>query len=190
MTLPSQLFELHPSSGVPIYRQLVDQVRALLAGGKLRPGDLLPSVRQVAQRRRNQSHDRQQGLLSPRARRPRRARARPGHARSAPRWSPAASPSARTNSPSSLPPFCIAPSNSASRPTRFAPSLIRCSPTSNRSPPPAKDRDDDPTRRSAFTTSQKSFPPKAVLRGRRSPGRARHGPRPARPERQRQKHAH
>jgi GntR family transcriptional regulator len=49
MTLPPRLFELHPSSGVPIYRQLVDQVRALVAGGKLRPGDLLPSVRQVAQ---------------------------------------------------------------------------------------------------------------------------------------------
>jgi len=49
MTLPPRLFELHPSSGVPIYRQLVDQVRALVAGGKLRPGDLLPSVRHVAQ---------------------------------------------------------------------------------------------------------------------------------------------
>jgi GntR family transcriptional regulator len=49
MTLPAHLFELHPSSGVPIYRQIVDQVRALVAGGKLKPGDLLPSVRQVAQ---------------------------------------------------------------------------------------------------------------------------------------------
>jgi len=41
-------FEIHPSSGVPIYRQLIDQVHALIAGGKLREGDLLPSVRQVA----------------------------------------------------------------------------------------------------------------------------------------------
>jgi GntR family transcriptional regulator len=49
MTLPARIFELHAASGVPIYRQLVDQVRALVAGGKLRPGDLLPSVRQVAQ---------------------------------------------------------------------------------------------------------------------------------------------
>jgi GntR family transcriptional regulator len=49
MTLPPRLFELHPSSGVPIYRQLVEQVRAMVAGGKLRSGDLLPSVRQVAQ---------------------------------------------------------------------------------------------------------------------------------------------
>ena len=49
MSVPPQLFELHPSSGVPIYRQLVEQVRAMVAGGRLLPGDLLPSVRQVAQ---------------------------------------------------------------------------------------------------------------------------------------------
>jgi len=42
-------FEIHPSSGVPIYRQLIDQVHALIVGGKLNEGDLLPSVRQVAQ---------------------------------------------------------------------------------------------------------------------------------------------
>ncbi|MFM7245245.1 MAG: GntR family transcriptional regulator [Planctomycetaceae bacterium] len=42
------LFVVHASSGVPIYRQLVDQVEALVAGGRLRPGDLVPSVRQVA----------------------------------------------------------------------------------------------------------------------------------------------
>ena len=41
-------FEIHPSSGVPIYRQLVDQVYALLAGGRLTEGELLPSVRRVA----------------------------------------------------------------------------------------------------------------------------------------------
>ena len=40
-------FEVHPSSGVPIYRQIMDQVRALVAGGKLAPGDMLPSVRQM-----------------------------------------------------------------------------------------------------------------------------------------------
>ena len=33
---------------MPIYRQIVDQVHALVAGGLLREGDLLPSVRQVA----------------------------------------------------------------------------------------------------------------------------------------------
>lgn len=41
-------FEILPNSGVPIYRQLIDQVHALIAGGKLQEGDLLPSVRQVA----------------------------------------------------------------------------------------------------------------------------------------------
>ena len=41
-------FEINPTSGVPIYRQIVDQVHALVAGGFLQEGDLLPSVRQVA----------------------------------------------------------------------------------------------------------------------------------------------
>jgi DNA-binding transcriptional regulator YhcF (GntR family) len=42
------IFELSPTSGVPIYRQIVDQVLAMVVGGALREGDLLPSVRQVA----------------------------------------------------------------------------------------------------------------------------------------------
>jgi len=42
------LFEINPNSGVPIYRQIVDQVLALVASGALRAGELLPSVRQVA----------------------------------------------------------------------------------------------------------------------------------------------
>src|SRR5215475_14390448 len=42
-------FQVNPSSGVPIYRQLMDQVRTLVASGRLEEGDLLPSVRQVAQ---------------------------------------------------------------------------------------------------------------------------------------------
>ena len=45
---PRLLFQIHPSSGVPIYRQLMDQVRALVAAGKLSCGDMLPSVRQIA----------------------------------------------------------------------------------------------------------------------------------------------
>lgn len=49
MDTPAIHFDVNPSSGVPIYRQLIDQVYALIAGGKLQPGDLLPSVRQVAQ---------------------------------------------------------------------------------------------------------------------------------------------
>ena len=42
------LFSIVPGSTAPIYRQLVDQVRRLVAGGQLAPGDALPSVRDVA----------------------------------------------------------------------------------------------------------------------------------------------
>lgn len=48
VTKPALNFEIHPSSGVPIYRQLMDQVRLLIASGRLTPGELLPSVRQLA----------------------------------------------------------------------------------------------------------------------------------------------
>ncbi|MCA9095111.1 MAG: GntR family transcriptional regulator [Planctomycetaceae bacterium] len=41
-------FEVHPQSGVPIFRQLVEQVRRLILSGKLAAGELLPSVRQLA----------------------------------------------------------------------------------------------------------------------------------------------
>jgi DNA-binding transcriptional regulator YhcF (GntR family) len=43
-----RLFTLQPTSGVPIYRQLVEQVRRLVASGQLTPGTELPSVREVA----------------------------------------------------------------------------------------------------------------------------------------------
>ena len=43
-----QLFSIVPGSTEPIYRQLVEQVRRLVAGGQLAPGDALPSVREVA----------------------------------------------------------------------------------------------------------------------------------------------
>ena len=42
-------FEIHPSSGVPIYRQLMDQLRGAIAQGRLPPGSLVPSVRQLAE---------------------------------------------------------------------------------------------------------------------------------------------
>lgn len=42
------LFAVNPSSGLPLYRQIMEQVCALVAGGRLVPGDLLPSVRQLA----------------------------------------------------------------------------------------------------------------------------------------------
>jgi len=41
------LFSVNPSSGVPIYRQLIEQVLGLIASGRLRAGDELPSVRQL-----------------------------------------------------------------------------------------------------------------------------------------------
>lgn len=41
-------FEIHPSSGLPIYRQIMDQVRALVASRRLDAGDLVPSIRQLA----------------------------------------------------------------------------------------------------------------------------------------------
>jgi GntR family transcriptional regulator len=42
------LLQINPSSGVPIYRQLMEQIHRLVASGALQAGDELPSVRQVA----------------------------------------------------------------------------------------------------------------------------------------------
>lgn len=47
--LAPQLFSITPGSTEPIYRQLVEQVRRLVAAGQMAPGDELPSVREVAQ---------------------------------------------------------------------------------------------------------------------------------------------
>ena len=41
-------FRLDLHSGVPVYRQLIDQVLGGIASGALTPGDQLPTVRQVA----------------------------------------------------------------------------------------------------------------------------------------------
>ncbi len=41
-------FRLDPHTGVPVYRQIIDQVQAGIATRALRPGDQLPTVRQVA----------------------------------------------------------------------------------------------------------------------------------------------
>jgi len=43
-----RVFILNPHSGVPIYRQLLDQVRRMVASGQLQPGAELPSVRELA----------------------------------------------------------------------------------------------------------------------------------------------
>ena len=41
-------FALDLHTGVPVYRQLIDQVRAGVAAGSLAAGDQLPTVRQLA----------------------------------------------------------------------------------------------------------------------------------------------
>jgi GntR family transcriptional regulator len=45
----AHLFSIATASSEPIYRQLVDQARRLVAGGQLAPGDAMPSVREIAQ---------------------------------------------------------------------------------------------------------------------------------------------
>ena len=39
---------IQPSAPEPIYRQIAGQVQRMIAGGQLKPGDALPSVREVA----------------------------------------------------------------------------------------------------------------------------------------------
>ena len=41
-------FQLDVKSGVPFYRQIIDQVKSSIASGRLGPGDRLPTVRQMA----------------------------------------------------------------------------------------------------------------------------------------------
>jgi GntR family transcriptional regulator len=45
---PPFRFRLDNHSGVPVYRQMIDQVQGAIAMGVLRPGDQLPTVRLVA----------------------------------------------------------------------------------------------------------------------------------------------
>jgi GntR family transcriptional regulator len=40
--------QLDVKSGVPFYRQIIDQVKAAIATGSVGPGDRLPTVRQLA----------------------------------------------------------------------------------------------------------------------------------------------
>ena len=42
-------FQLTFKSGVPVYRQLVEQVRTAVASGTLQAGDALPSIRPLAE---------------------------------------------------------------------------------------------------------------------------------------------
>ncbi len=42
--------QIDPHSGIPVYRQIMDQVRYYAASGVLQAGDQLPSIRDLAQR--------------------------------------------------------------------------------------------------------------------------------------------
>ncbi len=42
------LFQIKPSSGIPIYKQIIDQTIRMVASGYLKAGEELPSLRQVA----------------------------------------------------------------------------------------------------------------------------------------------
>lgn len=48
MAIKATQFEVHPSAGMPIYLQIMGQINAMIAGGHLNAGDMLPSVRQMA----------------------------------------------------------------------------------------------------------------------------------------------
>jgi GntR family transcriptional regulator len=41
--------QLNPSSGVPLYLQLIEQIKHAIEAGAMRAGDQLPSVRQMAE---------------------------------------------------------------------------------------------------------------------------------------------
>jgi GntR family transcriptional regulator len=43
------LFRLNPSSGVPIYLQLMEQIKHAIETGALRAGDQLPTIRKLAE---------------------------------------------------------------------------------------------------------------------------------------------
>ena len=42
------LLDINPHSGVPIYRQILIQIKRSIMAGRLKPGDKLPSVRHLA----------------------------------------------------------------------------------------------------------------------------------------------
>jgi len=48
-THSAHLFSISTGSPEPIYRQLVEQVKRLVAAGQMAPGDGMPSVRELAQ---------------------------------------------------------------------------------------------------------------------------------------------
>jgi GntR family transcriptional regulator len=46
--MDADLFRIQPSSPEPIYRQIAEQIRRMVAGGQLHAADPLPSVREIA----------------------------------------------------------------------------------------------------------------------------------------------
>jgi|SRR5579871_840396 len=46
--MDASLLTIQPNAAEPIYRQIVEQLRRLIASGQLVAGELLPSVREVA----------------------------------------------------------------------------------------------------------------------------------------------
>jgi GntR family transcriptional regulator len=42
--------QIDPHSGVPVYRQMMDQIKYYIASGVLQAGDQLPSIRELAQK--------------------------------------------------------------------------------------------------------------------------------------------
>lgn len=48
MTTVRHVFRLDSSTGVPFYRQIIDQVLLAVGDGRLKPGTQLPTVRQLA----------------------------------------------------------------------------------------------------------------------------------------------
>ena len=41
--------KINPKDGKPVYRQIMDQLRLMIAAGRLKPGEELPTVRGLAQ---------------------------------------------------------------------------------------------------------------------------------------------
>ncbi|MGC3981845.1 MAG: GntR family transcriptional regulator [Steroidobacteraceae bacterium] len=46
--MDKELFIIRPAAPEPIYRQIMEQLRRLIASGQLTPGESLPSVREIA----------------------------------------------------------------------------------------------------------------------------------------------
>lgn len=46
---PMLHFQLDLQAGMPVYRQILDQIKYYVASGTLKPGDRLPSIREMAQ---------------------------------------------------------------------------------------------------------------------------------------------